>query len=94
MVRYKAQLVTQGFFKRPDIDYDETYSLKMDMITFRFLITLAVFERLEMYLMDVVTTYLYISLYSNIYMKIFDDIECLKYTLPQLILNKIAKIFV
>jgi hypothetical protein len=42
----------------------------MDTITFRFLISLAVFKRLEMRLMDVVTAYLYGSLDSDIYMKI------------------------
>ena len=42
----------------------------MDMITFRFLISLVIFEKLEMHLMDIVTTYLYGSLDSDIYMKI------------------------
>ena len=70
MVRYKARLVAQGFSQRPGIDFDETYSPVMDTITFRFLISLAVSERLEMRLMDVVTAYLYGSLDSDIYMKI------------------------
>ena len=42
----------------------------MDAITFRYLIHLAVSEGLEMHLMDVVTTYLYGSIDSDIYMKI------------------------
>ena len=37
VVRYKASLVAQGFTQRPDIDYDETYSLVMSDITFRYL---------------------------------------------------------
>ena len=40
------------------------------MITFRFLISLVIFEKLEMRLMDIVTAYLYGSLDSYIYMKI------------------------
>ena len=40
------------------------------MITFRFLISLVIFEKLEMRLMDIVTAYLYGSLDSDIYMKI------------------------
>ena len=40
------------------------------MITFRFLISLVIFEKLEMRLMDIVTEYLYGSLDSDIYMKI------------------------
>ncbi|GJU89384.1 putative RNA-directed DNA polymerase [Tanacetum coccineum] len=52
------------------IDYEETYSPVMDAITFRCLISLAIFENLDMRLMDVVTAYLYRSLDSDIYMKI------------------------
>ena len=70
VVRYKARLVAQGFSQRPGIDYDETYSPMMDMITFRFLISLVIFEKLEMRLMDIVMAYLYGSLDSDIYMKI------------------------
>ena len=70
IVRYKARLVAQGFSQRPGIDYEETYSPVMDAITFRYLIQLVVSEGLEMHLMDVVTTYLYGSIDSDIYMKI------------------------
>ena len=42
----------------------------MDAITFRFLISLTVFEELDIYLMDVITTYLYGSIDNDIYMKI------------------------
>ena len=70
IVRYKARLVAQGFSQRPGIDYEETYSPVMDATTFRYLISLAVSENLEMHLMDVVTAYLYGSLDSDIHMKI------------------------
>ena len=69
-MRYKARLVAQGFSQRPDIDYEETYSPVMDAITFRFLISLAVSEELDMRLMDVITAYLYGSIDSNIHVKI------------------------
>ena len=42
----------------------------MDAITFRFLISLAVSEELDMRLMDVITAYLYGSIDNDIYMKI------------------------
>ena len=42
----------------------------MDAITFRFLISLAVPEGLDMRLMNVITTYLYGSMDNDIYMKI------------------------
>ena len=64
------------------------------MITFCFLISLVIFEKLEMRLMDIVTTYLYGSLDSDIYMKIPEGLKLPDACSPQLILNKIAKIFV
>ena len=50
----------------------------MDAITIRYLIHLAVLEGLEMHLMDVVTTYLYGSIDSDINMKIHEG-----FTLPE-----------
>ena len=50
----------------------------MNVITFRYLINLTVSKNLEMRLMDVVTTYLYGSLDSNIYMKILDGFKMLE----------------
>ena len=70
IIRYKTRLVAQCFSQRPDIDYEETYSPVMDAITFRFLISLAVSEELDMRLMDVITAYLYGSIDSDIHMKI------------------------
>ncbi|WCJ38518.1 Retrovirus-related Pol polyprotein from transposon RE1 [Euphorbia peplus] len=70
IVRYKARLVAQDFSQTPGIDYEETYSPVMDAITFRHLISLAIGKKLDMRLMDVVTTYLYGSLDNNIHMKI------------------------
>jgi len=57
------------FSQRPKFDYEETYSLVMDAIMFRYLIGLAIFKNLKMRLMDV-TAYLYGLFYSDIYMKI------------------------
>jgi hypothetical protein len=42
VVRYKMRLVAQGFTQRPDIDFNETYSLVMNGITFRYLISLPI----------------------------------------------------
>ena len=80
------QLVAQGFSQRPGIDYEETYSPVMDAITFRFLISLAVSEELDMCLMDVITAYLYESIDSDIHMKIPKDLNFLK----QLVQNLVA----
>ena len=70
VVRYKARLVAQGFSQSPGIDYMETYSPVVDAITFRYLINMAVQEKFDMHLMDVVTAYLYGSLDNEIFMKV------------------------
>jgi len=70
VTRYKARLVAQGFSQRPGIDFEETYSPVVDASTFRYLISPAVREGLDLRLMDVVTAYLYGSLENDIYMKL------------------------
>ena len=75
--------MVQGFSQRPGIDYEETYSPVMDAITFRYLISLAVLEGLDMRLMDIVTTYLYRSLESNVYMNITEG-----FTFPEAMNSK------
>ena len=77
-MRYKGRLIAQGFSQRFVIDYDEISSSMMDTITFRFLISLIVSERLKICLMDVVTSYLYGSLDFNIYMKISKGFKMLE----------------
>ena len=72
--RYRARLVAQGFTQRPDVDIEETYSLVMAGITFRYLISMAVNLDLTMKLMDVVTAYLYGNLDSDIYMEVPEGI--------------------
>ncbi|KAM0957724.1 hypothetical protein ACFX2A_026344 [Malus domestica] len=74
IVQYKALLVAQGFSQRPGIDYEETYSPVMDVITFCYLISLVVSEKLNMQLTDVVTAYLYEDLDTKIYMKVSEGI--------------------
>ena len=75
IVRYKARLVAQGFSQIPGIDYEETYSPVVDATTFRFLISLAIKENLDMRLMDVVTAYLYGPLDNEIYMRLPEGVE-------------------
>ena len=47
IIKYKVQLVAQGFLQRPSIDYEETYAPVMDAITFRFFISLIAKEKLD-----------------------------------------------
>ena len=83
IVRYKARLVGQGLSQRLGIDYEETYYLVMDALTFQYLISLVVLKGLDMRLMDVVTTYLYGYLDANVYMKIHEG-----FTLPEAMNSK------
>ena len=78
IARYKARLVAQDFSQRNVIDYDETYSSVMNIITFQYLISLPVLEGLDMHLIDIVTAYLYGMLENDIYMKVLE-----RFQLPQ-----------
>lgn len=48
-------------------DYDLTYAPIMDAITYRYLIAFSLVYKLQLHLMDVVTTYLYGTLDTEIY---------------------------
>ena len=67
--------MAQGFSQRHGIDYEETYSPIIDATTFRYLIYLVVSKGLDRWLMDVVTTYLYGSIDTNVYMKILKEFK-------------------
>lgn len=76
-MRYNALLVAQGFSQMHDINYEKTYSLVMDAITFR-IISLANSKGLSICLMNVVIVYLYGLLDNVIYMQISDKCTLLK----------------
>ena len=78
IIRYKTQLVEQGFSQRPSIDYEETYSPVMDTITFRFLINLTVSKGLDMHIMNAIATHLYGSMDNDIYMKVPEGFKLLE----------------
>lgn len=70
VVIYKACFVAQGFLQRPGVNFDKTYSPVVDAITFQYLRSLAVYEKVDMHLIDVVTAYLYGNLENDISMKV------------------------
>jgi hypothetical protein len=70
VMRYKARLVAQDISQKSSVNYDEAYSPVVDTITLRYIMSLVVHEKIDMHLMDIVTTYLYRNLDNNIYMKI------------------------
>jgi len=69
-MRHKAQLVAYGFSQRPKINFDETYPHVVNECTFRYLISFVAYRVLKLHMIDVVRTYLYGSLDSDIYMKL------------------------
>ena len=83
VIRYKARLVAQDFSQRPGIDYEETYFPIMDAITFWYLISLTVSEGLDMCFMDVLTSYLYRSINTEIDMKILEGFKLPEATNPK-----------
>lgn len=46
----------------------------MDAITFRYIISLAVLEKLDMILIDVITAYLYVELDTNITIRVLEGL--------------------
>ena len=70
VIRYKARLVGKGFTQQFGVHYDETYSPVMDSITFRYLISFAIYHKLCMRQLNVVIAYLYGTLDTYIYMKV------------------------
>ena len=64
-----------GFLQRPSIDYIETYSPMVTALIFRYLISLAVREKLDMRLMHIIIAYLYGLLDNEIYMKILEGFK-------------------
>lgn len=64
IIRYKVRLVAQGFIQRLGVDYDQTYSPVMDIVSFSYLFALTIQLFLKNYLLDVVTAYLHGTLDS------------------------------
>jgi hypothetical protein len=73
-VRYNARLVTKSFTQRPDVDFQRNLFSSYEWHNIYKLVSLAVHNCLSMQLMDIVTTYLYGSLDSKIYMNVPDGI--------------------
>lgn len=67
--------MAHGFSQHPIIDYKETYSPVIDVIMFHYLISLVVYEKIDMQLIDMVTSYLYRDLDTDVYMKVPDKLK-------------------
>jgi hypothetical protein len=73
LLRHKVRLVAQGFSQRPGEDFDHTYSPVLDISALRYLLALAVHFKPEIFLMNVVTAYLYGNLDMLFYISPLPD---------------------
>lgn len=69
ITRYKARFVAKGFAQRYGRDYYETFSPVVRHATIRYLLALAVKNRMSIYQMDAETAFLQGDLHENVYMK-------------------------
>jgi hypothetical protein len=67
--RYKFRLVSKGFQRVHDIDYDETFAPVANMDSIRLALAIAVDKGWEFHHMDVKNAFIHGDIYEDIYME-------------------------
>ena len=67
--RYKARLVAKGFNQQEGVDYHETFSPVVKIVTIRLLITLAITHHCHTNQLDISNVFLHGDLQETIYME-------------------------
>lgn len=65
---YKAKFVVKGFLQRKGIDYTDIFSLVVELITIRLVLSIVVAENLHLEQLDMKTALLLSDLEEDIYM--------------------------
>nr|GEX96557.1 ribonuclease H-like domain-containing protein [Tanacetum cinerariifolium] len=74
--KFKARVVAKGFSQKEDIDFDETFSPVVKMVTVRCLIRIVVFNDWPLFQLDVNNAFLYGDLNKDIYKSLPFGFEC------------------
>jgi len=69
-LKFKVQIIAQGFLQVPDLDFTEMFSSVVKFITLQIFLALTVFLDLELHQVDVIGVYLQGNLDKEIYIKI------------------------
>jgi len=71
-VKFKAQIVAQGFLQVPGLDFTETFLSVARFTTLQIFLALTAFLNLELHQVDIVGAYLQGDLNEEIYIKVSD----------------------
>jgi len=69
-LKFKTQIIAQGFLQMPGLDFIKMFSLVVKFITLQIFLALTVFLDLELHQVDVIGVYFQGNLDKEIYMKV------------------------